>query len=68
MDDRKKTLAAIAIIVGFFLLVAIIVGSLVAKSKILSPIPEESGIKIIFITPTAVQSRATPAPTISTKP
>jgi hypothetical protein len=56
MDDRRRTLAAITLIVGFLVLVAIIVGVLVSGRKVLSPVPEdESAIKIIFITPTPTQ-------------
>lgn len=52
MDDRKKTLAAVTIVVGFILLVAIIVGLLVSGKKILSPVPDEGAIRIIFVSPT----------------
>ena len=72
MDDRRRTLAAITLIVGFLVLVAVIVGVLVSGRKILSPVPEdESAIKIIFITPTptpapiaspTVKPKATPTP------
>ena len=76
MDDRRRTLAAITVIVGFFVLVAIIVGMLVSGKKILSPVPEESAIKIIFVTPTPTQipvsvtvtPTATPKPTAKPKP
>lgn len=54
MDDRRRTLAAITILVGFFVLVALVVGVLFSGKKILSPVPDESAIKIIFVTPTAV--------------
>lgn len=65
MDDRRRTLAAITLIVGFLVLVAVIVGVLVSGKKILSPVPEDSSaIKIIFITPTPTQVpiSATPTP------
>lgn len=60
MDDRKRTLAAITVIIGFLVLVAIVVGALVSGKKILSPVPEDEAIKIIFVTPTPVSS---PSPT-----
>jgi hypothetical protein len=64
MDDRRKTLAALTIIVGFFLLIAIIVGVLVSGKKILSPVPDEGAIRIIIMTPTPIPAvSATPAPT-----
>ncbi len=72
MDDRRRTLAAITLIVGFLVLVAVIVGVLLSGKKVLSPVPEdESAIKIIFITPTPTQApiasptvkpKATPTP------
>ena len=53
MDDRKRTLAAIACIVGCIMFVVIIVGVLVSSKKIISPVPEDhSAIKIIFVSPT----------------
>jgi hypothetical protein len=53
MDDRKRTLAAITLIAGFLILVAVIVGIVVSGKKILSPVPEDtSAIKIIFVSPT----------------
>lgn len=63
MDDRRRTLAAITIIIGFFVLVAVVVGVLVSGKKIVSPVPEESAIRIIFVTPTP-----TPAPLPSLTP
>jgi hypothetical protein len=56
--DRRRTLAAITLIIGFFVLVAVVVGVLVSGKKILSPVPEDSSaIKIIFITPTPASTR-----------
>ncbi|MBI5449115.1 hypothetical protein HY948_02245 [Candidatus Gottesmanbacteria bacterium] len=57
MDDRRRTLAAIAILVGFFVLVALVGGMIFSGSKILSPVPDESAIKIIFVTPTAAPAK-----------
>ena len=62
MDDRRRTLAAITLIVGFLILVAVIVGVLVSGRKVLSPVPEDdSAIKIIFVT-------STPIPTVKPTP
>lgn len=62
MDDRRRTLAAITVIIGFLVIVSVIVGIIVSGKKTISPVPEDtSAIKIIFVTPTA-----TPMPT--TKP
>lgn len=68
MDDRRRTLAAITLIVGFLVLVAVIVGVLVSGRKVLSPVPEDEGaIKIIFITPTPTQSPLSVTPTVKPK-
>lgn len=52
MDDRRKTLAAITVIVGFLVLVIAIIGVIVSGKKTVSPVPEDNAIKIIFISPT----------------
>lgn len=65
MDDRRRTLAAISVIVGFLLLVAIVVGVLISGKKILSPVPEDDAIKIIFVSPTEV---VTPTPSATPTP
>ena len=68
MDDRRRTLAAITLIVGFLVLVAVVVGVLVSGKKVLSPVPEDtSAIKIIFITTTPIQAPASLTPTIKSK-
>jgi len=67
MDDRRRTLAAITLIVGFLVLVAVIVGVLVSSKKILSPVPEDSAIKIIFVTPTPTQTPVSATPTVKPK-
>jgi len=52
MDDKRKTLAAITVIIGFLVIVAVVVGVLVSGKKIVSPVPEETdAIKIIFVSP-----------------
>lgn len=66
MDDRRRTLAAITVIIGFLVLVALVVGILVSGRKILSPVPEDDAIKIIFVSPTQIAtptSTGTPTPT-----
>lgn len=52
MDDRKRTLAAIAIIIGVLALVAIAIGAIVSGGRIVSPVPQEDAIKIIILSPT----------------
>lgn len=54
MDDRRKTIAAITIIIGVFALILIVIGVLLAGNKTVSPVPDEGAIKIIFVSPTPV--------------
>ncbi len=74
MEERQKTLAAVTIIIGFIVFVVIIIGAVFAGKKIVSPIPDSSAIRIIFVTPTPVRSApfATPSaeiiPTATPKP
>jgi len=69
MDDRRRTLAAITLIVGFLVLVAVAVGILVSGRKVLSPVPEDdSAIQIIFVTPTPTQVPISVTPTVKTTP
>lgn len=73
MNDRNKTLAAVTIIISFIVLVIVIIGALVSHSKIVSPVPEEGSIKIIFSTPTptvvpTITITDTLAPTKKTTP
>lgn len=64
MDDRRRTLAALTLIVGFLILVAVVVGVLFSGKKILSPVPEDnSAIKIIFVSPTLIQTPVSATPT-----
>jgi hypothetical protein len=60
MDDRRRTLAAITVLIGFLVLVSIIVGVLVNSKKVISPVPEDNAIKIIFVSPVE-----TPVATVS---
>jgi hypothetical protein len=66
MDDRRRTLAAITVIIGILVLVSVMVGLLVSGRKILSPVPEDNAIKIIFVSPT-LATTVTPmlTPTVS---
>jgi len=64
MDDKRKTIAAITIVVGVVALVLIVVGILVSGNKTISPVPDEGAIKIIFVSPTPVVM-ATPSATIA---
>lgn len=75
MEDKQKTLAAITIIVGVVVLIIVIIGAFVSGKKIVSPVPEEGAIKIIFITPTptviptpATTSSPTPTKKVTPKP
>lgn len=75
MNDRNKTLAAITIIIGFIVLVVAIIGAFVTRSKIVSPVPEEGSIKIIFSTPTPtviptieITNTVTPTKKVTPKP
>ena len=47
----KKTLGLILIAFGLALIVFVIYNFFQEKNKILSPIPEEKGIKVIYISP-----------------
>ena len=67
MDDRTKTVAATSIILGIFLIIIIIVGILLTSKKVMSPVPEEGAIKIIFLTPTPL-SASSPSATVSVAP
>ena len=52
MDDRKKTLAAIAIIIGVVVLIVVAIGAILSGGSIISPVPPDGAIKIIFLSPT----------------
>lgn len=68
MDDRQKTLAAVAIIIGFIAIVIVIIGVVISGRKIISPIPDAGAIRIIFVTPTPVRSASSSAGTPVPKP
>lgn len=67
MDDRKRTLAAVTVIIGFLVLVSIVVGVLMSGKKILSPVPEDNAIKIIFVSPSTIPI-VTSTPQLSPSP
>ncbi len=52
MEERTKTIAAISILIGIAFIILIIIGIVATGKKVVSPIPTDSAIKIIFITPT----------------
>lgn len=52
MDDRRRTLAAITVLVGIVVLAIVIIGVVVSARRVVSPVPEDDAIKIIFISPT----------------
>ncbi len=54
MEDRTKTVAAITILIGFVVLIIIVMGIIFAGRKVVSPVPPEGSIKIIFISPTPI--------------
>jgi hypothetical protein len=54
MEDRTKTVAAVTILIGFVVLIIIVIGILFAGKKVVSPVPPEGSIKIIFISPTPI--------------
>lgn len=69
MDDRRKTLTAIAIIIGFFVLVIVVAVAIISGKKIVSPVPEDNAIKIIFISPTQTPTPSSlPSETPSVSP
>lgn len=47
-----KTLGIILISIGIALILFIAYTLLREKNKVISPIPEDTGIKVIFVTPT----------------
>ncbi len=67
MEERRKTLVAVAIVIGFLVLIIVVVGSIISGRKIVSPVPEESAIKIIFLTPTPTPPASPKPPTVPAK-
>lgn len=64
MDDRRKTIAALTIIIGVIVLVVVIVGVFLSRKQIVSPVPDEGAIRVIFISPTTIPV-ATVEPTLA---
>lgn len=54
MEERTKTVAAITILVGIVVLIVIVVSIMLSGKKVISPVPPEGAIKIIFISPTPI--------------
>jgi len=48
----KKTVGLVLIAFGLALIIFMVYNFLLEKNKILSPIPEEKGIRVIYISPT----------------
>lgn len=71
MNDRSKTIAALTIIIGCIVFVVIIIGIVVSSRKVISPVPDEGAIKVMFISPTTppqISTRPTPSVTAGTAP
>ncbi len=71
MDDRRKTLAALTVILVGVVFVVILIGVLLSGKKVLSPVPEDSAIKIIFVSPSPapiVTVDSTPTPSEKVTP
>lgn len=68
MDERQKTIAALTIIASVCVLVIIIIGILISGKKVISPVPDEGAIKVIFISPTMVPVVAEETPTPESTP
>jgi hypothetical protein len=69
MDDRRRTLAALTVIIVGIVFVVIFIGVLLSGKKVLSPVPEDSAIKIIFVSPSPIQTiTSTESPSPSSKP
>lgn len=68
MDDRRRFFAALTVLIGFVIIVMLIIG-IVSGKNIVSPVPEDKAIKVIFITPTPTITLPSPSPipTVSTK-
>lgn len=69
MDDRRRTIAALTIIIGVIVLVVVIVGVFLSRKQIVSPVPDEGAIRVIFISPTTIPAATVePSPLVTTKP
>lgn len=61
MEDRKKTVAAVAIIIIILVFFVIGITVFITGKKVISPVPDEGAIKIIFVTPTPISTISTPS-------
>jgi undecaprenyl-diphosphatase len=52
MDERRRMLAVLTVLIGVFVLVIVVIGMIISSRRVLSPVPEDNAIKIIFVTPT----------------
>jgi hypothetical protein len=52
MDGRNRSLAGVTLIFVFFIVVIIVAGAIMNAKRVISPVPEDNAIKIIFISPT----------------
>lgn len=71
MDDRRKTLAALTVILVGVVFVVILIGVLLSGKKVLSPVPEDSAIKIIFVSPSPILLQTismSPTPSVKSAP
>jgi ABC-type sugar transport system permease subunit len=61
MEEKTKTVAAVTILIGFVVVVLVVIGIVLSGKKVVSPVPPEGSIKIIFITPTMIPVATTSA-------
>lgn len=66
MDDRRKTIAALTLITGVVILIVVIIGVVISRKQVLSPVPDESAIRVIFISPTPITVASVSATSAST--
>ena len=58
MDDHRRTLATLTVLSAVFVLAIVVVGMILSSRRVLSPVPEDNAIKIIFATPTVVPQQS----------
>jgi len=59
MDERRRSLAVLTVLIALFILVIVVVGMIISSRRVLSPVPEDNAIKIIFVTPTVTPPAVT---------
>ncbi len=52
-----KRLGFVLIAVGLAFLIFVLINFIKEKTRMASPIPEDQGVKVIFVTPTVVPTR-----------